>query len=262
MRSDPEGTRAAPEGGVDLLGPFGEASNMLKRLGSRIPKDLLAVRNDKRFFETCFARASQLREGGRIDDSNDILRDVPALGATRAEQVTLTRKASQRDSGFTALIAQADGARDSGHWAVAETKYAQALAFYPLHGGYSVQMAHMLKEQGRFADAEAFYRTGVALGEPTDQVIEHLAFVCARQDVPMAAPGYRPHAAGLECTPTVFEVGTLAWLLWHTGHVPARERAALFRSCRSCAEVVIAMIQDTRFVTRNRQLLEMWGATR
>ena len=47
---------------------------------------------------------------------------------------------------------------------------------YPLHYGYRVQLAHMLKEQCRWQEAELNYREALALGAPGSDIIPHLEF--------------------------------------------------------------------------------------
>ena len=97
---------------------------------------------------------------------------------TRAGQIAVTLATSGADERFCGHIARADAARDCGDWGLAEAEYAAALRRFPLHWGYCIQYAHAIKEQGRFAHAEIWYRSAVALAAPADAVDEHLAFVC------------------------------------------------------------------------------------
>jgi tetratricopeptide (TPR) repeat protein len=84
------------------------------------------------------------------------------------------------DLDFKALTYMADTARDSKRFKQAQAAYASALALYPLHAGYRVQLAHMYKDQGLFEDAEVHYRTALALGCELDQVLEHLTWTAER----------------------------------------------------------------------------------
>ncbi|MEN3950804.1 tetratricopeptide repeat protein [Iodidimonas sp. SYSU 1G8] len=178
-------------------------------------------------------------------------------GPTRAAQIALTYQRCAVDADFAALIAQGDAARDRGDWQTAAERFGRALERYPLHAGYSVQLGHMLKEQGRFPDAEIQYRSAIALGDKSADTREHLAFVCARQDHHAPALPCRIDEPPMAASPCAADLRTLVWLFWHAAHVPAEETVGFMRSAATCEALAIALIGDERFVRRNARLLEI-----
>jgi tetratricopeptide (TPR) repeat protein len=185
-------------------------------------------------------------------DTRDVL-DAP----TRAAQIALTYQRCAVDTEFAALIAQGDAARDRRDWQAAVEHFGRALAKYPLHAGYSVQLGHMLKEQGRFPDAEIHYRSAIALGDRSADTREHLAFVCARQDIHAPALPCRIDEPPMAASPCAADLRTLVWLLWHAAHVPAVETVGYMRRAPTCGALAVALIGDERFVRRNARLLEI-----
>lgn len=118
------------------------------------------------------ARGADCAGAGALD------RQIVANLGNRWCAVVASLEFASRDNHFRALVGAADKARDAHAWNRAEALYARALSLYPYHHGYCVQLAHMLKEQGRLADAELHYRTALALGGSPGDVREHLDFVC------------------------------------------------------------------------------------
>jgi tetratricopeptide (TPR) repeat protein len=65
------------------------------------------------------------------------------------------------------LARQADRARDRKAYARAARFYSLALALHPRRTDLGVQLGHMLKEAGRYRDAEAAYRLALAQAPKT-----------------------------------------------------------------------------------------------
>ena len=137
-----------------------------------------------------------------------------------------------------------------------------ALALEPDRAGYWIQHGHMCKEQGRLAEAEASYRSGAALGAEAAEVIEHLRFVMARQDVSETRFPIRLGRPGdaADRPPTVAAVRLLARLLWRAHAPGADDVLALLRAHATCDEVFAAMVADPRFERANIGWLAMADA--
>ena len=176
----------------------------------------------------------------------------------RAEAIHLDHAGAALDPTFQALAAQADAARDAGHWGEAEYYYWRALELYPFHSGYRIQYAHVIKEQGKFDWAEVHYRSALAEGADAEQIKEHLLFVARRNCVDyVPRPPRDLGVAPLEAPPSFHDIQTFAWLFWHDAEINAVETLALMRRCESNRDVVLAMTGQDRFVERNRPFLEI-----
>jgi hypothetical protein len=116
----------------------------------------------------------------------------------------------------------------------------------------------MLKEQARHLHAEIAYRNALVLGAPPGDVLEHLRFVCARQEKPYVAPP-APGAdqAPMALPPTSLDVEALALLFWHEAAVDDETHADLLADCPTCEDVALRMMRDRRFARRNRLLLRI-----
>ncbi len=115
----------------------------------------------------------------------------PAAGSADTERAALPPKSRREtvithvnlvrtDASLAARITEADAARDRRDWELAVVGYETVLAQVPFHAGYMVQFAHCLKEMRQMEEAELCYRDALALGAPSRDVLEHLAF-CAWQ---------------------------------------------------------------------------------
>ena len=179
----------------------------------------------------------------------------------RAALVSSSQAAALSDSRFTAQVGTADSLRDQQRWAEAEAAYAAALRLYPWERSYWVQRGHMAKEQNAFDRAEIAYRTACAYGAPPLDVVEHLRFVMARSGCDEGRAPIRFHVEG----PAAFQVpgepdiAVFARLLWQVGGVADHHVLDLLRRCATCDELVVAMVQDTRFERANRIWLELVG---
>jgi len=152
-----------------------------------IPDRLVGSVDDLVDPDFCITKGEVLLRCGRCDVAKRFLRRAPILGKSRRQAKELTLRAASQDSDFQALITKADRARDLESWRAAEGHYRAAIALYPCHFGYMVQYAHCLKERGKFAAAEIYYRSARALGAPSSDVYEHFAFAAARQGYPAAS---------------------------------------------------------------------------
>lgn len=195
--------------------------------------------------ERDIAIARDLLAAGREDAATVLLRGVPGRAGSRPAAAMLTIAAGQADPRFAALVAQADAERDARCWDAAEVLYREALALYPLHAGYLVQLGHCLKEQDAMAEAEMAYRSGLALGAPREDVEAHIRHVCAAQgdagapvpDVPRTSVQPLAHA------PTAADIELLFLLLRGRRPDPVREVLALLRTAPTCQAVVDALCE-------------------
>ena len=184
---------------------------------------------------------------------------LAAMGmVTRAGQIAVTLATSGADERFCGHIARADAARDCGDWGLAEAEYAAALRRFPLHWGYCIQYAHAIKEQGRFAHAEIWYRSAVALAAPADAVDEHLAFVCHSSGV-----AYQSHSVPdlavppLLAPPTWHDIATLARLA-RVPHCAGDDQAlVLLRSAADNRAVLRHLLERHDFARANRDFLSV-----
>lgn len=113
------------------------------------------------------------------------------LAATPRERPAPSRMAAIRQidrvapqhEPFQQLVERGDRARDAREFGKAESFYRQALALFPLHGGYRVQYAHCLKEQERYPDAFMHYWYALGLGAPRKDVEEHALFAARHAEI-------------------------------------------------------------------------------
>lgn len=189
-----------------------------------------------------------------------VARPVVDHGTTtnRGALIEVSQHRAHHDDRFRMLVQEGDWQRDARAWTEAERRYAEALAMYPYQRSYWVQHAHVAKENGHFARAEASYRTACALGEPLGDVYEHLAFVMMRQDVAPDDWPVRPYHKGPvhDQVPGRPDVGALARLLWQDGVLDDGEMVERLRRGTSCDAVMAAMLNDPRFDEAHRSWLE------
>ncbi|BDI61785.1 ATP-binding cassette domain-containing protein [Qipengyuania nanhaisediminis] len=172
----------------------------------------------------------------------------------RRQMIEATHIAAMLDDGFRTEVQAADWKRDEGAWTEAEALYASALAIFPYQRSYWVQLAHMAKEQGAFERAEIGYRTAIALGEPDEEVRDHLAFVLARQDASLAHYPARAYSGmqAHEAAPAAPDIALLARVAWGKETIDDATMLALLRGCENCDAVLGAMIADDRFAAARR----------
>ena len=173
-----------------------------------------------------------------------------AAAVDRAALIEVAQHRALADDRFRLLVREGDWRRDARDWGAAEERYAAALALHPYQRSYWVQHAHVAKEGGHFARAEASYRTACALGEPAADVVEHLRFVIAQGGGDPAAWPIHPYGKGAAATqvPGRPDVQALAWLLWPGAVLSEDEIVALLRRHATCDQLAAAMVADKRFV--------------
>ena len=185
--------------------------------------------------------------------------DLSALPLqTRADQIATTLDRSVGDEMFCGHIALADAARDRGDWVTAELEYGYALRRYPMHAGYCVQFAHVVKEQQLYVRAEIWYRSAVALGAPADMVDQHLAFV-ARLNGAVFVRNAMPvlDVAPMAAPPTVHDIRVLGALLRVPGLADEDLLLHLMRTAPDNRAVLMHMLDMPGFVQSNRAFLSI-----
>jgi GT2 family glycosyltransferase/Tfp pilus assembly protein PilF len=89
------------------------------------------------------------------------------------------------------LLSQADRARDRRSWDEAAAFYSAAIAAGPVRVGIWIQYGHMLKEAGRFVEAETAYRRAAEFDPAGGDAWLHLGHVLKRQErIPDAITAY------------------------------------------------------------------------
>jgi tetratricopeptide (TPR) repeat protein len=207
-------------------------------------------------------RARYLIAVGRIAAGLELRRNAWRHGRSRSEMIALTFKAAAEDDEFQSLVKRGDTARDERRWDHASGLYERALNLHPLHFGYRVQHAHMMKEQERYEAAEIDYRDALALGAPIGDVLQHLEFVCQRQHYYSALP---PVTAAhvqhpLDERPSKIDIQALAYAMWQEEQVSEQDMLRILRSCATSAAAATLMISDPRFRRTNSPLLQMLSA--
>jgi tetratricopeptide (TPR) repeat protein len=169
-------------------------------------------------------------------------------------------QAAASDGDFLGHAGRADRLRDIRRWEAAEYHYWRAIRLYPLHHGYIVQYAHMLKEQGKLPDAEYQYRNALALGAPVEDTAAHLRAVCARLGEPLLPPvPLRPEAAAFDLPPLGTDLEQLSELFF--GHAVDRllDILPIMRRAPTQGAAIEQMICSVRFANATRDLLELLG---
>src|SRR5258708_6287680 len=220
--------------------------------------NLIGVPENETDPELCLVKGEVLRRAGHDYDAQRFCRQAPRLAPNRRSASAVALRAAAQDFGFQRIIEDADQARDAAQWKGATELYNTALRAYPDHHGYVVQLAHCLKEQGEFAEAECHYRSALALGAPRSDVDAHLFFVAEKQGFPVTfcGPCDWTLADGdpLDAPPTKTDVELIAFLLLGRNLLLA-EIVQLLRRHRSLRSLVMASIEDGAFVSANAQLL-------
>lgn len=195
---------------------------------------------------------------GRIGASRFNTAAMPQV--TRAGQVAECMAHAHEDADFRDRVGEGDAARDVRDWARAEQGYAAGLARHPLHWGYCIQLAHVIKEQGQFERAEVWYRSAVAMGAPADMVDQHLAFVARQSGITWrrrADP--RLDVPPLLAPPTRHDIGLLAELCAIPGMADDVAALELLRHAPDCRAVLRRFSAHGDFARSNRGFLELVG---
>jgi hypothetical protein len=179
---------------------------------------------------------------------------------TRAQQIALTLDTAMDDAAFHAHVTRADAARDCGDWPLAEQEYGLALRRFPLHWGYCIQYAHVIKEQQFLTRAEIWYRSAVALGAAPDMVDLHLAFVAQRNGARFVRDGMpRLDVPPIMAPPTAHDIGTLGDLTRVPGLADDDLVLDLLRTAPTNRAVLLHMLGMPGFVQANRTFLAVLG---
>lgn len=203
------------------------------------------------------AEARDLLAAGRSREGTEALRSLPAQMRNRAAAVQATLRASYVDPDFKARVAEADAARDSQDFPRAEALYRRCLELYPFHYGYLTQFAHSVKEQRRFVEAEAHYRSALALGAPMGDVDEHIAFAAAMRDEPHVRHEPVPPAASPADEAATLEDVFLIHALFMHGP-PGMDRAlALLRASATRRGIMLHIVGSGEFLRANGALLTL-----
>ena len=180
---------------------------------------------------------------------------------TRRVVVDRAQQSARTDTHFVKAITAGDAARDRRIWDEAAKHYRVALERCPLHSGYRVQFAHMVKECENFSEAELHYRIALANGAPPHHVQQHLNFVCERTGGPTYHGAPLNLDLPLQQAPAGIEdIHSLAYILWQNWSVSDEECLELLRSFPSVRQLSATMIAHRRFEERNGRFLTLLKA--
>jgi len=198
-------------------------------------------------FDEFEAAYTHFRETIDLDGlSDDSMGDIPNDRRTLIENTHLR---AVTDDAFRVAVQSADWKRDDRQWDEAEAGYLKALELYPFQRSYWVQMAHCAKERGKDKRAEIGYRTAIALGEPYDEVREHLEFVIKRQGLALKDyPAHLYSGCDAACAaPAASDIRLLAWAAWGLDDINDTAMLTMLREYKTCNDVLAAMLCDDRF---------------
>lgn len=197
---------------------------------------------------------------GRIESAEAVsTADKSNLWAarTRAEQVRVAQVEADRDDIFRQLVDAADQARDERNWGLAEFNYWQALERHPYQAGYRVQYAHMLKEQGKWMDAELHYRSAIALGEPVEDVRIHLSFVADHNGATHRVLQPALDVPAMLAAPSWPDIRLLTIVCLHREDLDIARSLEIMRTCKNNSDVMMTLIQSEDFCPCNMEFLDL-----
>ena len=207
------------------------------------------------------------RARATAEQSLAIMRSLPQLAPRRPLAVEISFNAARFDPEFQRHAKEGNAARDGGHWSRGISAYERALAFYPLHSGYRVQLSHCLKEDGQFERAEIGYRDALALGASVQDVWPHLEYAVHYGGGAMCI--YPPDVlAELEKCPdgTAFmdlsfsdDLKSLAWLFWGETEFSLAWTVRMLRAAPRRTQIIEHLMNDPIFSRSNRSLLALIG---
>lgn len=197
-----------------------------------------------------------------------LLKEVPAAATGRIAAIRLTLAAANHHVDFQALTHEADLLRDQGRSPEAEYKYWQALQLFPLHPGYRVQYAHMLKEQQKYLDAYLQYSFALGAGAPTHDVSEHLLFAAGHaglivtpNDVGRVSGAWQKAEQTLDdwdVPPLHCDFVDFAKLLWgNVGMVTPQLLQRYLITCATRKRTFIALLESEETLRGNRLFFAM-----
>lgn len=195
---------------------------------------------------------------------------TPPTRVARRDRVRETLAMAAQSATFLDMVRAADAARDARAYAQALSGYLTVLEAHPLHPGYHVQAAHMLKEIGQYGEAELMYRDAIALGAPAADVIEHLSFVAYRAGGPrqLYAPDIMTflgadwiedgigHAAFELKLATSEDAAIILQMMYDEPDVSLSIRLAMLRDTPCLDDLMATVIQADRFKAQNGSLID------
>lgn len=200
--------------------------------------------------------------------TNSLLKELINSGSDRISAVRLTSKVALGNDEFVAMTKEGDLQRDTHSFASAEFSYFKALRLFPLHNGYRVQYAHMLKEQAKFADAVIQYWFALNIGAPQADVEEHLLFAARRADLPVGPAHIAQSAAAWAIAeqttdewampPFETDFNDFADIFWGSrGYLNEPRLLDFLITCSTRKELFLAFLKAPETARHNRQLLLM-----
>ena len=186
-----------------------------------------------------------------------------ALGRPADAKVAL--QVARVNDRFQDLIRRGDALRDDRRFEEAEVCYRQALQLFPLHSGYRVQYAHVLKEQQKDVDAFVHYCFALGIGAPTHDVAEHLLFAAKRVEIEVGLADVERLAsawATLERTSNLWDAPPIecdfiefARLLWgNTGLITSEVVKSYLLKCVTRKQLFIAFLRSPETLRANPRL--------
>lgn len=188
----------------------------------------------------------------------------------RLSEIKQTLTLYRSHSDFAELVADGDRLRDTGQYAAAERAYSQALTHFPMHAGYRVQLAHMLKDQGKYEAAVVHYHFALGLGAPLNDVEDHILFAASKLDVQMA----RQHPERIHSAWVAAAQGNDIWafppiqadfeqfgrLLWgDLGPLTHSFMRHHLLQCTTRKALLLSLLDTSETVARNRSFFVMVG---
>ncbi|WP_029352612.1 hypothetical protein [Bosea sp. 117] len=192
-------------------------------------------------------------------------RFTQATSCRRKLAVAATARFISLDEDFRYSVADADAKRDARNWSAGEAAYYQALRRYPLCAGYYIQYGHCLKEQNKWEDAELTYRTAWSLGETSDDLFEHIAFVSRQRNANLNRSTLEairrywadPSRSGglLDAPPVRQDVETLFRAFLARSYYAFHEICAVMNNAPTNATALELIVRQPEFASVNRDLM-------
>jgi hypothetical protein len=198
----------------------------------------------------------------------------------RSEYLDQVFRRAQADPVFLNAFTVAETALGNWDWPALQSASWAALEIYPAHAAARLMHARALMEQNDLLWAEINYRSALAQGgdpveiEPVLQLVlrrvaggditfeRRLMAVARPGDGEAAVPQHvRLDVPPLDAPPTLEDVEGLSRMLWHDARMSGTECLHAMRTYKTVRELACHMMDDDRFRTKNRELLEM-AATR
>lgn len=169
------------------------------------------------------------------------------------------------DESFTTAVQAGDKARDMRNWGDAEFQYWRALSLYPKHMGYRVQYAHVLKEAGKYLDAEVHYRHAFSQGEIDSDTVSFIQYSQSKRDGSWADSAHQyvleywsaPRQFDPLGAPLGKESVELIFRVFYRRMPQMIEAAENMAQYGSVGDIIKHLTISTEFATANRDLLSL-----